>query len=584
MMIRIAAALAFTLATTLAHARGGDLDTTLGNDGFAPVLQTTNDLNLVIGRAPDGGYIVVRNRADGVAVMRRNADGTADTTFGTAGEVLHPRAVPTGSMLPIVPLAVKRLTFQGAKILLAGESTSGCGTPGLARLNADGSVDTTFGDRGWSAPLPGTRGVASCRFGSGFAIPELRILADGRIALVSQAFSTDGSLAVEGDTIAGRWSANGTPDASFGAGGFVSSVFAWRHEGGGARVMDDGAVVMVHSVFEAPGRFRVVVTRLAADGRRLVETPLAATAEFTGAAVAGVVQDDASVLVFRREAPGGVLSIARFSTEGSPPYEAAGIFRVDLGHPTYVRAALPAPDGGTLFVVDSQDAQVDGRNDTIVLLKLDATMAREPSFGVAGRADLSSGSLSEYPHQATLDRDGYLALVGYTTFRSGGDARYSFYFSRVQAVPDIVEFENAALRHFFITYDNAEARGIDAGAAGPGWVRSGLSFRPGGSAAVCRFYGTPGLGPNSHFYTADPEECERVKGDRGWTYEGIAFHVTTPTDGRCIPSTQRPIIRFYNNRAAQNDSNHRYLANEALAASMVAQGWILEGLVFCPPR
>src|SRR5688572_30069350 len=117
-MIRIAAALVLTLASTLVQARGGDVDLTLGTKGFAPVLQTINDLNLVIARAPDGKYIVVRNRADGVAVLRRKADGTPDLTFGTAGEIVHARAAPTNSPIAIVPLAVKRVMFQGSKILL----------------------------------------------------------------------------------------------------------------------------------------------------------------------------------------------------------------------------------------------------------------------------------------------------------------------------------------------------------------------------------------------------------------------------------------------------------------------------------
>jgi serine protease len=149
-------------------------------------------------------------------------------------------------------------------------------------------------------------------------------------------------------------------------------------------------------------------------------------------------------------------------------------------------------------------------------------------------------------------------------------------------VPDTVEFENQALRHYFTTYDNAEARGIDAGAAGPGWRRTGIAFRPGGASPVCRFYGTPGIGPNSHFYTADPAECELVKTLRGWTYEGIAFHVTVPELFGGCRIDQRPVYRFYNNRAAQNDSNHRYTTDLVVYATLIARGpWKGEGIVMC---
>ena len=81
----------------------------------------------------------------------------------------------------------------------------------------------------------------------------------------------------------------------------------------------------------------------------------------------------------------------------------------------------------------------------------------------------------------------------------------------------VVEFYNTSLRHYFITADPAEAAGIDNGAAGAGWVRTGGRFSAWknagdapGVSAVCRFYGTPVRGPNSHFYTADAGECAKV--------------------------------------------------------------------------
>lgn len=581
-MIRTAAALVLSLAIPHALAAGGAFDPAVGTQGVASVIETTNDLNLVFARTPEGKFIVVRNGAESVIVMRRNADGTPDTTFGAGGQVVHGRAVPIPSQVPIVPLAVKRILFQGARMLLAGEATAACGTPGIARLNANGTVDTTFGLRGWSVPVAPSRGVARCSFGSGLRIPELRTLPDGRIMLVAQSFRASGGAAVEGDQAIVRWSANGELEASYGGRGFVEG-FPWSGEPGGVRIFDEGHVVMVRSEPEGNGRWRVLATTIDAAGAMRADTQLPAPEEFRGAPVMGVVDGGGRLYIHPRELPGGTLAVAQFVRNallGS--YGAGGVARVALGHPSAVRASFATPDGGTLYLADSQDAVTDGRNDAIVALKLDATGIPEPSFEVAGRRDISTSALSEFPHQALLDVDGYLSLFAYTTFRSGGDVRYGHYYVRLQAVPDIVEFEHPGLGHYFITYDGAEARGIDAGAAGAGWIRTGASFRPGGASAVCRFYGTPGIGPNSHFYTADADECALVKQARGWSYEGIAFHVATPTDGLCRAG-QRPLYRLYNDRAAQNDSNHRYLLDESLIASMVERGWILEGLVFCPP-
>lgn len=153
----------------------------------------------------------------------------------------------------------------------------------------------------------------------------------------------------------------------------------------------------------------------------------------------------------------------------------------------------------------------------------------------------------------------------------------------------VFEFYNINLNHYFITASAGEAAGIDGGAAGPGWVRTGLDFKAyplqasaPGAVPVCRFYGTPGRGPNSHFYTADAGECEQVKRDPGWTYEGIAFSIRLPISGNCPAGTQ-PVYRVYNNRWMINDSNHRYTINFPTYQDMIRQGWLAEGVVMCAP-
>ena len=45
----------------------------------------------------------------------------------------------------------------------------------------------------------------------------------------------------------------------------------------------------------------------------------------------------------------------------------------------------------------------------------------------------------------------------------------------------------------------------------------------------------------------------------------------------------RPLFvkRFYNKRAAQLDSNHRYTVTDGPFNQMIQAGWALEGLVMC---
>ncbi len=168
----------------------------------------------------------------------------------------------------------------------------------------------------------------------------------------------------------------------------------------------------------------------------------------------------------------------------------------------------------------------------------------------------------------------------------------------------VVEYYNAGLDHYFITADSAEIALLDGGAFGGAWKRTGGSFPawntttgPAGTVQVCRFSGTDQyradgsrIGPNSHFYAADPAECSLIKtawqsvandgkSYPAWIFEGMAFSAKLPVGGVCPADTQ-PLYRTYND-GARGNPNHRYSTNaEALRAM---PGWVFEGIVMCLP-
>ena len=147
-----------------------------------------------------------------------------------------------------------------------------------------------------------------------------------------------------------------------------------------------------------------------------------------------------------------------------------------------------------------------------------------------------------------------------------------------------IEYYNAALNHYFITAEPAEAAMLDAGIVVPGWRRTGFDFKvhavdsPNGRSA-CRFFGTPGIGPSSHFFTIDAAECAKVKANPFWTYEGLAFNADAPVLEDC-PSDRVPVVRLYNNGMG-GQANHRFVTSHSEIRAMLAQGWIREGAVFC---
>jgi len=153
--------------------------------------------------------------------------------------------------------------------------------------------------------------------------------------------------------------------------------------------------------------------------------------------------------------------------------------------------------------------------------------------------------------------------------------------------PTAVEFYNAALDHYFVTTSEIEIADLDAGVHG-GWMRTGQQFdayvrdpTPATSAlplaSVCRYYGLPAFGLDTHFYSALQEECQAVAilWPRRFTLETAdAFRAHLPkADGACAIGT-RPLFRLYNARA---DANHRYTTSLAVRDEMIAKGWIPEG-------
>ena len=154
----------------------------------------------------------------------------------------------------------------------------------------------------------------------------------------------------------------------------------------------------------------------------------------------------------------------------------------------------------------------------------------------------------------------------------------------------VVEFYNAALDHYFVTWIPDEIAGLDSGATARGWSRTGLTFnvykqQGNGTSGVCRYYLPPQFG-DSHFFGRGPEECRKT-GDLNPAFvleQSDYMHVWLPTQGYC-PGDTRPIYRVFSNRA---DANHRYTTDPAVRDAMVQRGWLAEGdgpdqVVMCGP-
>jgi serine protease len=151
----------------------------------------------------------------------------------------------------------------------------------------------------------------------------------------------------------------------------------------------------------------------------------------------------------------------------------------------------------------------------------------------------------------------------------------------------VVEYFHAGFGHYFMTADPGEIAGLDAGAYGGAFVRTGRQFngwsaQAAGTVPVCRFFTTPGTfgTKSSHFHTANPAECDGLKLNPNWIYEKIAFYIAIPTGGVC-PGGTIPVYRMYNN-GQTGAPNHRFTTDLATYQQFTStMNWSAEGVAFC---
>ncbi|MEO8486816.1 MAG: peptidoglycan DD-metalloendopeptidase family protein, partial [Betaproteobacteria bacterium] len=177
----------------------------------------------------------------------------------------------------------------------------------------------------------------------------------------------------------------------------------------------------------------------------------------------------------------------------------------------------------------------------------------------------------------------------------GSTAQTVFYVEPVApARTTAVEYYHAGFGHYFVTARSDEIAGLDGGAFGGVWSRTGRAFpvyasAGEGLAPVCRFFSTAFAPKSSHFYTADPVECEGVKQNPDWSYENIAFHVPMPDGAGTCPANTLPVYRMYNN-GQTGAPNHRfttdYATRLAFAPSLnwTAEGVAATGVGMCAPQ
>ena len=225
----------------------GSLDSSFGSGGVVSTSVGTSSAAIPAaptfqadGKIVAAGYATDSSNNQRFAVVRYNSDGSLDTSFGNHGQVM----LNFGGSYDYA----QAVTVQSdGKILVVGYGYNGGTLAELARLNTDGSLDSSFG----------TSGMATTNFGnnSGSLFYAVTVQSDGKILAAAQNGS---QLALA------RYSSNGTLDSSFGSGGVVITSLAGSSYPRSVAVQSDGKIVVGAQYYTSSAFFEVV--RFNSDG------------------------------------------------------------------------------------------------------------------------------------------------------------------------------------------------------------------------------------------------------------------------------------------------------------------------------
>ncbi|MCW2927063.1 MAG: hypothetical protein JWM86_1031 [Thermoleophilia bacterium] len=232
----------------------GALDPTWGTGGYSRfsfgLSGTVGDVEVL----PDGKVLVVGSTTDTsgstrMFVRRLTSSGGTDLTYGSAGTTILPRMGTSESG----DSAVEAQLQSSGKLVIAGSVTTTSIDFAIARLDANGGLDTTFGSGGSV--------VTDIRTND--RVYGMLVQADDRIVVVGY---SEGGAPTGNDMALARYGVNGAPDATFGSGGTtLVSIATSTDLGYDVLQQPDGKLVVGGSTFVGSS-FHLVAVRLGIAG------------------------------------------------------------------------------------------------------------------------------------------------------------------------------------------------------------------------------------------------------------------------------------------------------------------------------
>jgi uncharacterized delta-60 repeat protein len=366
---------------------------------------------------PDGRIVVMGYRNNGrnndILLLRYNRDGSPDGFFGSDGAVIFD--VPGSEDEKGLGLALQ----ADGKIVVAGYARfAGKRDVLVARFNADGGIDGSFGAGGWV-----TYGGAGDGTDIGFGVA---IQGDGKIVVVGETLHQRSQ-----DALLLRYNKDGTLDGSFGtAGVFVYNGAAGAADRGfAAAITQDGGIVLTGSSVIA-AKEDVLVLKVDRDGKRDGSFGVNGVATYSGPGDESdygnivALQPDGRIVIVGASSLGGQFDILvlRYNADGTRDKSFAGAGATTYGRSgdryDYAWGAAIQPNGKIVLAGATSNGT---DNDGLLVRYLpDGTLDR--GFASGGVFPFAAhGAAEDSLAAVAVQADGRIVAAGYSNDGTGDD-------------------------------------------------------------------------------------------------------------------------------------------------------------------
>jgi uncharacterized delta-60 repeat protein len=392
-------------------------------------LATSNDAASSVALQSNGKIVVTgysSGGADsGVALLRYNADGTLDTSFGQGGKLVTSVASPSDIGASVV------LQPDG-RIVVAGSAGGSKADFAVLRYNADGSLDATFGQGGKVTTPVGS----SYDFGY-----DVALQADGKIVVAGSTFTDRSNGFTSSDFAVLRYNTDGSLDMSFNGDGIVTTPIAGSSDAHSIALQPDGKIVVAGET-DVGGYKDFAVVRYDAAGSLdntfgpvsfgqggIVTTRVGGLSDY---AYAVALQSDGKIVVAGNTSTGPQtdFALARYDVDGSldMTFDGDGIVTTSLSSGNDICTGVVVQPDGKIIVGGNSDPNGNG---DFALLRYNADGSLDASFGQGGKVVTPLGASGDFGDTIALQPNGKIVVAG--TSASAENSQYDFAVVRYNA-------------------------------------------------------------------------------------------------------------------------------------------------------